>query len=133
MGNAPLSGEAALRLYPMDRFEQLRFIEVEGELQEATGERWSALLRGAVAQRAEGIAVDLRGCRGIDAHSLEQLLSAATTMKARGGVGAVRRYCPDQRSPCDFVCSSATSCRSVTASERPWQRLAYAAWSHPPL
>ena len=89
MGKAPLSREAALRLYPMDRFEHLRFIEVEGELQEATGERWSALLRGAVAQRAEGIAVDLRGCRGIDAHSLEQLLSAATTMKARGGVGAV--------------------------------------------
>ena len=45
----------------MDRFEHLRFIEVEGELEEATGERWSALLRGAVAQRADGIAVDLRG------------------------------------------------------------------------
>ena len=53
MGKAPLSREAALRLYPMDRFEHLRFIEVEGELREATGERWSALLHGAVAQRAE--------------------------------------------------------------------------------
>lgn len=58
-------------------------------MQETTGGRWSALLRGAVEQPAEGMAVDLRGCRGIDAHSLEQLLSAATTLKARGGVGVV--------------------------------------------
>jgi anti-anti-sigma factor len=95
MGKAPRSREAALRLYPMDRFAHLRYIEVEGELQEATGERWSALLRGVVAQRAEGIAVDLRGCRGIDAYSLDQLLSATTTMKARGGVGAVLVLSPD--------------------------------------
>ncbi len=89
MGKALGMREAGLRLYPMDRFEHLRFIEVEGEVQEATGARWSALLRGAVQEHAEGIAVDLRGCRGIDAHSLQQLLAAATTLKVRGGVGVV--------------------------------------------
>ncbi len=87
MGKGPPAREPALRLYQLDRFEHLRFIEVEGELQEAAGQRWAALLRGALEQRPEGIAVDLRGCRGIDDHSLEQLLAVGATLKARGGPG----------------------------------------------
>jgi anti-anti-sigma factor len=86
-GDALQAGEAALRLVPVDRFEHVMFIEVEGELREPSDKRWSALLRAAVDQRAEGIAVDLRGCRGIDAHSLQHLLAAASTLKARGGSG----------------------------------------------
>jgi anti-anti-sigma factor len=76
-------------MHPVDRFEHLMFIEVEGELREPTNRRWSALLRGALDQRAEGIAVDLRGCRALDAHSLQHLLAAASTLKGRGGFGVV--------------------------------------------
>ena len=87
MGNGPQAGEPALRLSSVDAFEHLMFVEVEGELHEATGQRWAALLRGALEQRAEGIAVDLRGCSGVDAHSLQQLLAAAKALRARGGSG----------------------------------------------
>lgn len=89
MGKTPDAPEAALRLTAVDRFEHVMSIEVEGELREATGQRWAALLRGALGQRAEGIAVDLRGCRGIDAHSVKQLLEAGRTLKTRGGAGVV--------------------------------------------
>ena len=87
MGNDPQAGGPALRLSSVDRFEHLMVVEVEGELHEATGQRWAALLRGALEQRAEGIAVDLRGCSGVDAHSLRRLLEAARTLKGRGGSG----------------------------------------------
>jgi anti-anti-sigma factor len=76
-------------VYPVERAEHLMFADVEGELHADTSTRWSGLLRGAVEQRAEGIAVDLRGCRGIDAHCVETLLATATTLKARGGSGVV--------------------------------------------
>ncbi len=65
------------------------FVEVEGELQGPSTQRWTGLLRGIVQQRAEGMAVDLRGCRDIDADCLDALLAASATMKARGGSGAV--------------------------------------------
>ena len=45
-------------------------------------------MRGVVEQRTEGMVVDLRGCRGIDADCLEALLAAAATMKGRGGADA---------------------------------------------
>jgi anti-anti-sigma factor len=106
--------EAVLHLYPVDGFEHLRFIDVEGELEEANGERWFGLLRGAVEQRAEGIAVDLRGCRNLDDHCLDRLVAAAATLKARGGTGAavvtlpgsalarrLRRLAADELAICD--------------------------------
>jgi anti-anti-sigma factor len=63
-------------------------VEVEGELHGPSSQRWSGLMRGVLKQRAAGIVVDLRGCRGIDADCLEALVSAAATVKARGGSGA---------------------------------------------
>ena len=89
MGKVRQAPEAVLRLHPVGRFDHLRFIEVEGELREGATDRWSALLRAAIEQRAEGIAVDLRGCGAIDRHSLKALLAASATIKARGGVGVV--------------------------------------------
>jgi anti-anti-sigma factor len=113
--------EAALQLYPVDGFEHLRFINVEGELQEANGERWFGLLRGAVEQRAEGIAVDLRGCRSLDDHCLDKLVAAAATLKARGGTGVavvtlpgsalarrLRRLAADELAICDSTQAALT-------------------------
>jgi anti-anti-sigma factor len=71
----------------VDRFDHVMFIEVEGELREPANRRWSALLRRGLDQHAEGIAVDLRGCRRVDPHPLQLLLAAASTVKARGGSG----------------------------------------------
>jgi anti-anti-sigma factor len=108
--------EAVLHLQPVDGFEHLRFIVVEGELEEANGERWFGLLRGAVEQRAEGIAVDLRGCRSLDDHCLDRLVAAAATVKARGGTGVavvampgselagrLRRLAADELAVCDTL------------------------------
>lgn len=86
MGMVPPDAEAALRIYPMDGAEHLRFIAIEGKLR-GSGSRWPGLLRGVVEQRFEGIAVDLRGCRSIDAAAVEALLAAAATINARGGSG----------------------------------------------
>jgi anti-anti-sigma factor len=86
MGTDPPDTDAALRMYPVQGAEHLRFIAVEGELW-GSNSRWAALLRGIVEQRFEGIVVDLRGCQRIDAPCVEALLAAAATIKARGGSG----------------------------------------------
>jgi anti-sigma B factor antagonist len=86
MGTVPPDPNVALRIYPVEGIEHLRFIAVEGELRESSS-RWADLLRGVVAQRAEGIVVDLRGCRSIDSACVEGLLAAAATIKAHGGSG----------------------------------------------
>jgi anti-sigma B factor antagonist len=86
MGTVSPDADAALRMYPVHGAEHLRFIAVEGELR-GSNSRWTALLRGVVEQRFEGIAIDLRGCQSIDAPCVEALLAAAATIKARGGAG----------------------------------------------
>jgi anti-anti-sigma factor len=87
MGKAAEDGEVGLRVYPVDHFEHLKFVDVNGELLGAASRRWSGLLSGAIEERAEGIVVDLRGCGGIDPDALKALLAAAATLKARGGSG----------------------------------------------
>jgi anti-anti-sigma factor len=89
MGKELPARETAMLLHPVEAADHLRVVEVEGDLSGAAGQRWTTLLRGAVEQRAEGIAVDLRGCDAIDGHCLEALLAAAATLKARGGSGVV--------------------------------------------
>ena len=87
MGNHSPAGDPALRLHPIDQVDHIMFVEVEGELCGGASHRWSGLLRGVVQRRAEGIAIDLRGCRELDEHCLGVLLAAAEAMKARGGSG----------------------------------------------
>ncbi len=78
----------ALHLRVVDRANDVVLIEVEGELRDSTRERWFALLRGVVGRHAQGMVIDLRGCRGIDEDCVEALLAAAATIRARGGGGA---------------------------------------------
>ena len=77
----------ALRLLPLDGTEPIGFVEVEGDLRTG-GDRWTELLRQIVEDGVTGLAVDLRGCAGIDHHSLNALLAASATLVVKGGNGA---------------------------------------------
>jgi len=45
------------------------------------------LLLGLLAQKANGLVVDLRGCESIDDHCLNALLATGAALKAGGGAG----------------------------------------------
>lgn len=77
--------QAVLNTFPLER--GLTFIEVEGELGDGPIKtRWFRLLRDA-AERADGLAIDLRGCHAIDRHCVEALFAVSATLRARGGLG----------------------------------------------
>ena len=81
-------GETVLHLAPAQRLDgSLRLVDVEGELDRSAIQRWSGLLRGAIADGATGIAVDLRGCGLMDSSCLSALLAASQTLKSSGGQG----------------------------------------------
>jgi anti-sigma B factor antagonist len=80
-------GQAALRLTTATPRPGVALVEVEGDLEEHSLERWSRLLDSAVEDGATGIAIDLRGCRKVDSACLSLLLSASAKLKARGGGG----------------------------------------------
>ena len=77
----------ALRLLSLDGSKPIGFVEVEGDLR-TDGERWTDLMRRIVEDGVTGLAVDLRGCAGIDHHSLNALLAVSETLVVKGGNGA---------------------------------------------
>lgn len=82
----PAPGHPAVFLLSK-REHGLHFIDVEGELEAIGVAGWSALLNGAIEEGATGIAVDLRGCLGIDAVCLKVLVMASTRLTALGRRG----------------------------------------------
>lgn len=78
---------AALHVFPVDGSSDVRFLEVEGDLDESANARWIAALRRVAEDGADALAVDLRGCRTLDRHCLAALLAVAATLRSRGGAG----------------------------------------------
>jgi anti-anti-sigma regulatory factor len=68
-----------------DRGPGWALLEVEGSLDDAALVRWTALLRGLLAEGRDRIAFDLRGCRAIGPHCLDGLLAAAVVARGSGG------------------------------------------------
>jgi hypothetical protein len=90
MGTDPTAPEPALHLTGLGEAKDARFfVEVEGALEERSGVRWRALLRGVLLQHARGLIVDLRGCPAVNDQSLMALQATGATMEACGGPGVV--------------------------------------------
>jgi hypothetical protein len=66
-------------------------VEVNGPLLDGGIGRWTALLKGVISEGAEGVVVDLRGCRAMDPACHLALLQSSSKMKAEtdGGVRLV--------------------------------------------
>jgi anti-anti-sigma regulatory factor len=65
-------------------------LEVEGRLDDADVVRWTALLKGVIAEGRDQIAVDLRGCWVMGPDCVTALLAAAATARtARSEVAVV--------------------------------------------
>jgi hypothetical protein len=86
MGNADLQ-PTALRLTTATPRPGVMLVDVEGNLEEPSLDRWNGLLNGAIEDGASGITIDLRGCPSAGSPCLSLLLSASATLKARGGGG----------------------------------------------
>jgi anti-anti-sigma regulatory factor len=79
--------QAALRLTTATPRPDVMLVEVEGDLEEPSMDRWSRLLDSAIEDGATAIAIDLRGCRSVGSACLSLLLSVSAKLKARGGGG----------------------------------------------
>jgi hypothetical protein len=84
---ATAQGPAMVHMVATESQENVRLVDVEGELEAGAAPRWSNLFHGAVEDGATGIAVDLRACRTVAPVCLSVLLATSAALIARGGAG----------------------------------------------
>ena len=65
----------------------LMLVDVKGELDAPALRRWRGFVDSAISGGVTGVAVDLRGCGGIEYGCLCVLVTGSATLKARGGAG----------------------------------------------
>lgn len=87
-------GDAAVRLSTAGG---VVLVDVQGELDAPAVKRWRELLNSAITGGARGVAVDLRGCRGIDIGCLSVLVAASGKLKGRGDGGITLVTTPGSR------------------------------------
>jgi anti-anti-sigma regulatory factor len=91
----PPRSPATLYLTAPDRDRGLKLLAVEGDLATADGPRFGQALTTAIGEGADGIVVDLRGCRFLATACVRALTRASAGLRGGGGRGVFLVISPD--------------------------------------